>query len=1637
MPNAGYVGRTFNVQNYPGLEELVKKQPGLLADAGGGDIAFKFNILATATVMSRDEFIAEQTEEALKLRTAILTDTEASPRLINLASSEETWTNSYLAALESAGLLRPEDDKPPIRENTKVISLMATLTSGLLLGPAGDEIITDGDLVNFFAKVRKWYGHDSNLETGNEIPDLTQFDKQLSGVTHTSAFNVYVPFKDAKLELPGGVSVPPPSFNSFFSAVGSTSELANLTGPIGFGDENFVPLDTQLPYTINFENAATASGAVGEVRIVTKLDEDLDPRSFQLGDLRLGDIQVNIPTGRSFFQENFDFTAAKGFILRVSAGLDIESNTVTWLLQAIDPKTGEVVKNTDIGLLLPNNAEGIGKAFVSYTVLPKADIATGAEITSTARIIYNTAAPIDTEETINIVDGEAPSTTINVKSLSGVSNVSESPSPHLQKVKGSTDYLVNWEANDDETGSGVKHVTVYVAENGGDFKIWQQQTTDTEAVFSGKTDTTYEFLALATDNAGNREQPDLGITPPSDGSTVNLGTLPTVGETTKPEILPSQPSQAVSTNNLFIKAQAKTPNSAVDTNKPEFDTVLRPFTAQAFATNIPQSHADVGAMAIAILSNGDVIASGGSNRGSLYRFDKEGGVASNPFATLKYPVFDLALDNNGFLWGVTGGAALIKLDPESGEIVKEYGDSITTGLAINPSSGLIYVASGNGIEVFNPSTETFTHYSDIRVDNLAINPRDGKLWATTYPERGNVISFDEDGKAQRMVEYDSPIDSIAFGYKDSQLDNLLFVSDNSGKLHMIDTLSLESITIATGGSRGEIVETTLDGKVLVSQSNQIDIFNPVLAPEVKATNPAPGSTVALPQGTINVTFDADMFEGNVNDAASVLNPANYQLIDADGNIINPLSVKYDKNNRTALLEFNGINPGEYSINILPSLENSAGLKMENVYNTLFTAVSNFSDLVDFEFSNPRSNRQNQTVSYDVTITNTADQDLQLPLMLVLDPELYFNGEVQDAISQNDNGAFLVDLQDSLENGTLKVGESITNRTITVFNPDAYRVELAPGIYTLPYDNAAPTVTSNPITVAIANTEYSYQIQASDADGAEFGYLLYDAPEGMSVSENGLITWQPTTDSDVNTKVEIYVFDKRGGYTKQEFTINFALGNNKPVFNNISAISGARVTTEENSFTVSAKEAQTLQLQIEATDADADDEKLTYWADNLPGGAVFDAKTGVLTWTPGYSSAGTYENVEFTVTDGKKRITQIATFLVAPTNQLPELKTIPSNFIREGESVRIQLQATDAEGDNLTYSSKLLPGGSKLEPTTGLFEWTPAFFQAGDFEIPFTVSDGENIVTQAAKITVFNANAAPVFDNLGSRYIQEGEQLRFQAFAFDADNPDFVLQERNAAGELTILEGSEATITYTVENLPPGATFDAETATFIWTPDFNSANNYNVTFTATDDGDDTGFNATTTVTVPITVYNTNRAPEIVDFDNPLVNKGESTEFVIAATDAENDNLRFSLVREREAGFGIPEFINFVDNGDGTAKLTVSPTNKDASGSYSFTLIVEEIRSDSEAPLYVEKTFNINVGGTNDAPQINYIGSKVAVVGEALRFNVEVGDNNQDDLTFDIQGLPEGVTITEGKYGQASVEWTPTTDNVDITYPVTVK
>src|SRR5207253_5226160 len=121
------------------------------------------------------------------------------------------------------------------------------------------------------------------------------------------------------------------------------------------------------------------------------------------------------------------------------------------------------------------------------------------------------------------------------------------------------DFLVSWNAADEANGSGVKHVTVYVSTDNGDYRIWQRQAPGASgaAVFDGTTGHTYKFLALATDYAGNREVQRLGETPPpDDGTRTNLGGLPVVGPTTPASFgQPPAPTAAPSTNPLFTPAE--------------------------------------------------------------------------------------------------------------------------------------------------------------------------------------------------------------------------------------------------------------------------------------------------------------------------------------------------------------------------------------------------------------------------------------------------------------------------------------------------------------------------------------------------------------------------------------------------------------------------------------------------------------------------------------------------------------------------------------------------------------------------------------------------------------------------------------------------------------------------------------------------------------------------------------------------------------------------------------------------------------------------------------------------------------------------------------------------------------------------
>ena len=117
-----------------------------------------------------------------------------------------------------------------------------------------------------------------------------------------------------------GQPVIPLNLDQYINNQGQDAGLASMTGPFTAEDNGFIPSGQPLPFTVNFQNDPQATTTPGEIRITTQLDPSLDPRTFRLGDIQIGDIDIHIPSNMGLFQGDFDFTQTKGFILRVSAG---------------------------------------------------------------------------------------------------------------------------------------------------------------------------------------------------------------------------------------------------------------------------------------------------------------------------------------------------------------------------------------------------------------------------------------------------------------------------------------------------------------------------------------------------------------------------------------------------------------------------------------------------------------------------------------------------------------------------------------------------------------------------------------------------------------------------------------------------------------------------------------------------------------------------------------------------------------------------------------------------------------------------------------------------------------------------------------------------------------------------------------------------------------------------------------------------------------------------------------------------------------------------------------------------------------------------------------------------------------------
>jgi subtilase family serine protease len=295
----------------------------------------------------------------------------------------------------------------------------------------------------------------------------------------------------------------------FFPRVVRPVDPNDILGPEGYGEQRWVAADQLLSYTIRFENEPEfATAPAQQVRITQSLDEDLDWRTFRLGDFNIGGRMFEVSDEPSFLLRRLDLTETHGLFVDVAAGIDVATGEAFWNFTAVDPETGLLPADALSGLLPVNDDYGSGEGFVTYSAAAKAGVADGTVIDAAARIVFDTEEPIDTPPIFNTLDAAAPQAVVDP----------------LPTVSPDPRFNVAWAGNEESAGSGLATYDVYVSADGGNFVPWLTDTRLTAAPFVGEAGTTYAFQAVAKDNAGNIE--DLALTGETQTLVARTGTEP-------------------------------------------------------------------------------------------------------------------------------------------------------------------------------------------------------------------------------------------------------------------------------------------------------------------------------------------------------------------------------------------------------------------------------------------------------------------------------------------------------------------------------------------------------------------------------------------------------------------------------------------------------------------------------------------------------------------------------------------------------------------------------------------------------------------------------------------------------------------------------------------------------------------------------------------------------------------------------------------------------------------------------------------------------------------------------------------------------------------------------------------------------
>ncbi|MBI5388867.1 hypothetical protein HZB01_00640 [Candidatus Woesearchaeota archaeon] len=242
----------------------------------------------------------------------------------------------------------------------------------------------------------------------------------------------------------------------------------------------------------------------------------------------------------------------------------------------------------------------------------------------------------------------------------------------------------------------------------------------------------------------------------------------------------------------------------------------------------------------------------------------------------------------------------------------------------------------------------------------------------------------------------------------------------------------------------------------------------------------------------------------------------------------------------------------------------------------------------------------------------------------------------------------------------------------------------------------------------------------------------------TANATGLISFTPSNSMVGNHSVKITLTDSRTGTDTKTFTLQINNTNDAPT---IEAIPN-QTTAESAPFS----------YQINATDVDiVYGDSITY-SDNT---SLFNinSTTGLINFTSTALSRGNY-SIRITVTDTQGASASTTMNMEIRPNNAPVIQGLGNLTANEDQLFTSYLQGTDADGDNITFTTNATFFSiSIVNGTSGLINFTANNSLLGNttptsYPISITATDSYGAIhTQNITFFVNNTNDAPVFPNI--------------------------------------------------------------------------------------------------------------------------------------------------------------------------------------------------------------------------------------------------------------------------------------------------